>query len=93
MAGRLKRRSSIGLTGRRDSMPGPGTPGTPEMFTQVHQQFTSLSPTFSTLSWVLQDDDEERRARNQQRRQAKNLETGMSATESPGMERQVYYWL
>ena len=60
MASRLKRRSSIGLTGRRDSVgPAPPDPGTPEMFNQ--------------------DDDEERRVRNRQRRQAQNLETGITA--------------
>ena len=54
---------------------------------------TDILDATLSLSWDLQDDDEERRARNQQRRQAKNLETGMSVTESPGMDRQVYLWL
>ena len=54
---------------------------------------TDIIDATLSLSWDLQDDDEERRARNQQRRQAKNLETGMSVTESPGMDRQVYLWL
>lgn len=68
MAGRLKRRSSIGFGNRRDSLIAAAPdPGTPEMFTQ--------------------DDDEERRVRNLQRRQAKNLEAGVTSSDSPGMER------
>ena len=34
-----------------------------------------------------QDDDEERRVRNLQRRQAKNLEAGVTSSDSPAMER------
>lgn len=67
MAGRLKRRSSIGFGNRRDSLITAPDPGTPEMFTQ--------------------DDDEERRVRNLQRRQAKNLEAGVTSSDSPAMER------
>ena len=63
MAGRLKRRSSIGFGNRRNSLiAAPPDPGTPEMFTQ--------------------DDDEERRVRNLQRRQA-----GVTSSDSPGLER------
>ena len=67
MAGRLKRRSSIGFGNRRDSLITAPDPGTPEMFTQ--------------------DDDAERRVRNLQRRQAKNLEAGVTSSDSPAMER------
>ena len=65
MGSRLKRRSSIGFGGRRDSSSPPES-HTPEMFDQ--------------------DDDEERRVRNLQRRQAKNLDTAISQ-DSPGVER------
>ena len=66
MGSRLKRRSSIGFVGRRDSTSTPPESHTPEMFDQ--------------------DDDEERRVRNLQRRQAKNLDTAVSQ-DSPGVER------
>ena len=40
-----------------------------------------------TPEMFTQDDDEERRVRNLQRRQAKNLEAGVASSDSPGMER------
>jgi len=65
MGSRLKRRSSVGLRDRTDSLTA-AEPQTPELFTQ--------------------DDDEERRVRNLQRRQAQNLETGITS-DSPGLDR------
>ena len=67
---RLKRRSSLGLAGRKESTAEttPADVHTPVPFTQAT------------------DDEEERRARNIQRRH-RHLEAGMS--DSPELQRQV----
>jgi len=72
MAARLKRRSSIGfggLAGGRRESGGVPEPQTPTPFTQTTED----------------EEAAERRARNLQRKQAQNLETGQ---DSPGLERQ-----
>ena len=45
------------------------------------------APDPGTPEMFTQDDDEERRVRNLQRRQAKNLEAGVTSSDSPAMER------
>jgi len=71
MAARLKRRSSIGFggPGGRRESGGAPEPHTPTPFTQSTED----------------EEAAERRARNLQRKQAQNLETGQ---DSPGLERQ-----
>ena len=45
------------------------------------------APDPGTPEMFTQDDDEERRVRNLQRRQAKNVEAGVTSSDSPAMER------